>query len=248
MKKHILLLTAVCSAFMLKAGDLNTTYHGGGSSDSKLTIGLSVGAGIPLSDFANKTKDTIPADSNKIHGFANTGFHFNATASYIFAGPLGAMVSIGGTMNSYDAVTATSVYFPHGGGVITATSYYVGEYLVGPCVSFGDKLKLNIHALVGLVTVNRPTTTITFAGGTDVTSGNGASGFGYNFGAGIKYNFTDKIGLLIDLGYTGTTANYTGYTDVQTSGSFSGTTTNTGSKSNMNVAIFTATAGIAFNL
>jgi len=248
MKKHILLLAAVCTAFMLKAGDLTVNGHGGGG-DSKLTIGISVGAGIPMGDLGNKTRDTVAADSNKAHGFANTGFHFNASASYIFAGPLGVMVSIGGNMNSFDGPTYTSVNKYPSGESATGTSYYIGEYLVGPCLSLGQSsLKINIHALVGLVTANAPTVTTTFSGGSVVSSQPSTSGFGYNFGAGIKYNFNEKMGLLVDLGYTGATETYTGYTYVQNYGSSTLTTTNNGHKAIMNVGIFTATVGIAFNL
>ena len=61
MKKQILLAVAVCSALMLKAGDQDLMMHGGGSSDSKLTIGISVGAALPaqIGLHMQKTHQTI---------------------------------------------------------------------------------------------------------------------------------------------------------------------------------------------
>lgn len=265
MKKHIILIAvAVLSAFSMKAGDLNlnNTTYGGGSSDSKLTIGISVGAAIPLSDYAKH--DTTHGysvggargyDSTSRAGYAQTGFHFDVTAGYLIGGPVGAMVMIGGNMNSFDATDFESENNIKSPATFSSTSYYLGQYLVGPYLSLpaGDKLRVNIRALVGLMTCN--TTTMTYNNGQSgalaangTYSGNGGSGFGYDFGLGIKFNFNDKMGLLVNLDYAGSSIAYTGYVESTTDTFGSSTYTNTTLKSTMAVGLFTASIGIAFNL
>ncbi|HSY75649.1 MAG TPA: hypothetical protein VK890_02265 [Bacteroidia bacterium] len=253
MKKHILLAVAVCSAFILKAGDKDLASHGGGG-DSKLTIGVSVGAALPMGAYGDKKADTADkiADSATIqHGYASTGFHFDVNAGYLIGGPVGVMVLIGGNMNSYDVATYETVNNRHpvSGETFAVKSYYVGQYLVGPFLALpaGDKLKINIRLLVGLVTASYPTSTITDGSFTDVTTASNASAFGYHFSAGIKYNFSDKLGLAVDLGYTGSSLTYSGYTDTQTAGSNT-TTSTSGHKGTMALGLLTASVGIAFNL
>ncbi len=259
MKKQILLVAiAVLSVFAVKAGDKDLMFRGGGGGDSKLTIGVSVGAGIPMSDFGKKDT-TGQNDTTKRTGWASTGFHFNVTAGYLLGGPVGVMVMIGGNMNSFDVTsyeTATGFNnnVPSGETkTLTSTNYYIGQYLVGPFLSLpaSDKLKIDIRLLVGLVTGNTPTQTESETAGssneTIVTSGKDGSGFGYHFGAGIKYNFSDKMGLTVNAGYTGSSIAYTGYTDTE-SGVFSGTHTNTTLKQTMATSIVSVTVGLAFNL
>lgn len=255
MKKQILLAFAVLAAFTVEAGNLNVTY-GGGGSDKKMTIGVSIGAGIPMGAWSKKNSDTaasVQNDSTHIqNGFAKTGFHFDVTAGYLFGSSFGAMVYIGGNMNSFDATTYATVNDIKSPETVSSKSYYVGQYLVGPYGAFGSgKLKINARVLVGLVTVNRPTMTFTqpFLGQTETyqRSGKGSSSFGYQIGAGIVYGINDNMGLTINLAYTGTTANYTGYTETE-SGPMSGTNTNTTLKQSMSLGLLTATVGLAFNL
>jgi hypothetical protein len=260
MKKSILVITAVMAAFTLKAGDLNTTMSGG--NDSKFSIGVSVGAAIPMGAYGSKNTDTTTAvrmdSTHRQNGYASTGFHFDVTAGYLFSSNIGAMVLIGGNMNSFDASTYQTVNDVKSSGGVTVTysakSYYVGQYLVGPFVSLpaGDKLKIDIRVLFGLVTANTPTETETESAGsasqTYTSSGNGGSGFGYHFGAGIKYNFNDKMGLTFNLAYTGASISYTGYTETGSGSLGNSTFTNTTLKSTMSTSLLTATVGIAFNL
>jgi hypothetical protein len=255
MKKHILLAAAVLSAFMLKAGDLNLNYHGGGSSDSKFSIGLSVGAALPLGAFGGKTKPSDTATSSTAYtvknGFASTGFHFDLNAGYLIAGPVGAMVFIGGNLNAFDATTFSSVYNIKSPETYTATSYYTGQYMVGPFLSFGDKFKFDVRLLVGLVTVSPPKTTDSYTAfgstSTTVTTTNPSSGFGYQGGIGIKYNFSDKMGFTVDVAYTGNAASFPGSSSTTTVGSSSSSSTSS-SVGSMSLGILTTSIGLAFNL
>ena len=259
MKKNILLAAAICSVLLVKAGDESLTSHhfgghsgGGGRSGggSKFTIGISVGAALPMSEFGTAKKDSTLNSTSSIHnGFAKTGIHFDVSASYMIAGPFGLMAILGGNLNSYDAATANSIYFPHGGATITAPSYFIGQYMAGPALSFpAGQLSVNMHAVVGLVTANYPTITETFSGGTTISTGPNLSTFGYNAGLGIKFNFSSNIGLLVDVCYIGTLSafDYTPITSTSTVTGFSGTSTDQ-SNHNMTFSMVTGSVGIAFD-
>jgi hypothetical protein len=106
---------------------------------------------------------------------------------------------------------------------------------------------------VGLVTVNTPTETVseTYLGQSisSVSGGSGGSGFGYQFGAGIKYNFTERLGFTVNVAYTGSSISYTGYTGSEAGyGGGAYSYTNTTLKSTMSLGLLTATVGIALNL
>lgn len=257
MKKTILLVAIIFAGFIVKADDFTTKAHGGmSSSDSKLTIGISVGAALPMSAYGAKKSDTassVKNDSTHIqNGFASTGFHFDVNASYMIAGPVGVEVMLGGNLNSFDNATYMTVNNIKSPATFSGNSYYVGQYLVGPVLSFGQQLKINVRVLVGLVTTNASTQTETngASGGAAESftyTGNAGSGFGYNVGAGIKYNFNDKMGLLVNVDYLGSSISYTGYKESD-SGFFSGSVTNTTLKSTMALGMINATVGIAFNL
>ena len=252
MKKQILLALTVIFIFASKVGVCQKN-----GEDKKFSIGISVGAGIPLGAFGSKNSDTTSAaqmdSTHRENGYANAGFHFDVTIGYRFINNLGVAILVGGNMNSFDATTYTSVNGVKSPETFTSTSYYVGQYLVGPFAYFpaGDKLRITVRALFGLVTANTPTetftTTVFSTTATSVTSGNSGSGFGYQFGAGIKYNFSDNVGLLFNVDYAGSTIAYTGYTVASTFGSSSSTHENTTLKSTMDLGIISTTLGVAFS-
>jgi hypothetical protein len=251
MKKLILAVATLFVAYTTQAGELNVTR--GGGNDKKMVIGVSIGAAIPMGAYGSKNTDTtasVQNDSTHVqNGYAKTGFHFDLTAGYLFNSSVGAMVFIGGNMNSWDATTYMSVNRTPSGETYTATSYYLGQYMVGPFVQFGQgQMKFTGRLLLGLVTANRPTITDTYTGGSSTQSGSGASGFGWQLAAGIQYNFNDNMGLTVNIGYTGATVNYTGYNASGTSGSFTYNVTNTTLKQSMSVGLLTASVGLAFNL
>ncbi|HVA97397.1 MAG TPA: outer membrane beta-barrel protein [Bacteroidia bacterium] len=248
MKKIFTLVIAICAIYTANAGN--------GDNDSKFTLGVSVGAALPMGAYGSAKSDTTIANSNDSthinNGYAKTGFHFDITAGYLFADNIGGMVYIGGNMNSFDDATYNAVNGIRAPTTSTHTNWYVGQYLVGPFLSLpaSDKLKIDIRVLVGLVTANLPTGTAAAndgSGETLITSGNGGSGFGYQLGGGIKYNLSDKMGLTVNIAYTGSTINYTGYKYVY-SGPYNATTINTTAKRTMSTGLLTTTVGIAFNL
>ena len=253
MKKSILLAAAICAVLMVKAGDESlTSHHFGGHSSSgggKFTLGISVGAALPMSEFGTAKKDSTINSTSTIHnGFAKTGIHFDVSATYLIAGPFGLEAILGGNLNSYDAAAANSQYFPHGGVTRTAPSYFIGQYMAGPALSFpAGALSVNIHAVVGLVTANYPTTTDTYSsGGTTVTTGPSLSTFGYNAGLGVKFNLSGNIGLLVDVSYIGIFSSAFDYTPLTSTTTYLGTGTDQ-SNYNMTFSMVTISAGIAFS-
>jgi opacity protein-like surface antigen len=268
-KTLLTLLTAIIATTAMSAGDLTddlTNANGGrggrrGSDDSKSFIGVSVGAGIPMGDYGSIAKQySAAADSNKTKGYASTGFHFNVKAGHLFSDNVGAMIQIGGNMNGFDKADYLSANDLPTSATFTATSYYIGSYLVGPYVSFpiGGKLSFDIRALVGLMTASF--TQVTNSGTnpgfpplipattySDVTKPNLAYCFGYNVGAGLKLNMTDKMGLALGLDYLGGNPTSSGSKDTDTIGSSTTNTTVT-HKSAMSTGILNISLGLIFNL
>ncbi len=253
MKKHILLAAAICSVLLVKAGDESLTSHhfgghSGGGGGSKFTLGISVGAALPMSEFGTAKKDSAINSTSSIHnGFAKTGIHFDVSATYLIAGPFGLEAILGGNLNSFDAATANSLYYPHGGATITAPSYFIGQYMAGPALSFpAGALSVNVHAVVGLVTANYPTITETYSGGTTTSTGPSLSTFGYNAGLGVKFSFGGNVGLLLDVSYIGIFSPAFDYTPLSSTTTYLGTGTDQ-SNHNMTFSMVTASAGIAFS-
>ncbi|MEO6883391.1 MAG: hypothetical protein ABI199_05120 [Bacteroidia bacterium] len=234
MKKILTLVVALCIIYTSKADNSN--------NGNKFTLGVSAGAALPMG-------------TGNYGMYAQTGFHFDVTASYLFSGNIGGMVYIGENMNSFDNATFMSENrLANYDETFTSKGYNVGQYLAGPFLSLpaSNKLKVNIRVLVGLVTANMPTETINGYFDTETVSGNGGIGFGYQLGAGLKYNLSDKIGLTFNVAYTGASICYAGYSDAQIGTYQSGTSFNYTktytTKSTMPIGLVTSTLGLAFNL
>src|ERR1700677_1516684 len=148
MKKLTLIATTLVAAGVLYTGANSA------NAQSKLSFGLNVGAGIPMGAYAKHDSTALPVagstmnagkgnDTTKLNGFAKTGFSFNVYGQYMLAGPIGVKLMIGGTMNSYDVATLNSDFAnlqskyygtSTGSPTFTASSYYVGQYFIGPCL------------------------------------------------------------------------------------------------------------------
>jgi hypothetical protein len=235
-------------------------YTGANSANaqSKLSFGLNVGAGIPMASYAKHDSTQLPLSNNttryngahptgynandttKLNGFAKTGFHFNVYGQYMIAGPIGVKLMIGGTMNSYDIATFNSSYaqiwYQNNPSTPSPTwtsskNYFIGQYMVGPCLKLpaGDKLRIEGQILVGLVTGSYPSLTGTLTEGANsftetYAPTSSVSAFGYNINAGVEYMVTDMIGLHLNVGYTGSSFSYASYS-TSASETVGGTTT-----------------------
>jgi hypothetical protein len=215
----------------------------GGGDDSKILIGVSVGAGLPMGAFG--TADNTPANDNShINGWAKTGLHFDLNAGYKFTDNIGGMLMIGGNMNAFNA-SAFDAKNPHPGYTTTATSHYIGSYMVGPFLNLpvGDKFAITARVLVGLMTAKFAEITETAGSSTFVTKYATPSTFGYDAGAGVKIGLTDALGLAINVDYLGGTPTFVSYTTTANTAIGSSATTHTGSAA-MSTGLVNLSVGI----
>jgi hypothetical protein len=203
-------------------------------NDSKFHFGLNIGYCLPSGDFSSSDiskepiKKSPSTDSTNISGYAKGGFHFNIYGAYMFNSSIGAMLSIGGSMNSYDIGSFNSNFsigYPSNATppVYTVSgNYFIGQFLVGPYFNFSasDNLKIEFKALIGLTTANYPALSFTYnynsayetISETGSFTVNSTSGFGYNIGAGLEYMVTGNLGLHFNLCYGGSSISYPSYT------------------------------------
>ncbi len=275
MKKNIFMLLAVCAVTSaLYAGDFDFTSkgkRGRGNDNSKLFVGFSVGAGLPMGNFGkhDSTGGTLPVpgrDTTKLKGFANTGFNFNLKAGYHFTKNVGGMIQIGGNMNSFNTSAFQTLIFSNGDGTVnpsvTASSHYIGTYLIGPffVIPVGDKIDIDAHVLVGLMTVSyseiKPsgtdTTGVSFGAQatkfSDDLKYNSATSFAYCFGAGLKFKLTDMVGITLSADYLGATPVFTGYTLTSSQGGVSSPPmSDTTIKAAMSTSLINVNVGAVFS-
>jgi hypothetical protein len=223
--------------------------RGGHNDGGKLIIGVSVGAGIPMGAYG--TKDNTPSnDTSHINGWAKTGFHFNANLGYKFTDNIGGMLLLGGNLNGFDAAaydTKNRSNFYN--GTTTATSHYIGSYLVGPFFNFpvGDKFAITARVLAGLMTAKYADRTYTSGSVTAVGKFASVSTFGYDAGAGVKIGLTDVLGIALNIDYLGGTPTFKSQTITTSSPYGSNSHTYTGSEA-MSTGIVNASVGIVLSL
>ncbi len=240
MKTTILSILAI---FTLSTG--TCVAKGGGGDDTKIVVGVSVGAGMPMGAFGTKDKNSSATDTTHTNGWAKTGFHFDVNFGYKFSDNIGGMVMIGGNMNGFDATTYDTKY-NNKAGTTTATSYYTGSYLIGPFLNFpvGDKFAITARVLGGLMTSKSATLSqdIPVLGTATQTMGS-VSTFGYDAGVGAKIGLTDMLGLGLNADYLGGTPTFTTYTTT-----FGGkTSTSTGHKIAMGTGIINLSVGLVLS-
>jgi len=185
------------------------------SGDKKFNINVSIGAAIPMGDFgstnvSNSFWDFNSPDSVRLQGFAQPGLHFDLSLTYFISDYFGITAMVGGNSNEFDlnAFSAT-MRLP---ATATTTSYYTGEYLIGPvfCFNMGSKWKINATILGGFAQNNYPQLTLAFNDTVDYTRAinNGRFSFAFSVGAGISYSITDNLDLSFNMSYMGTTILY----------------------------------------
>lgn len=217
--KNILLIALlfVASNFPLLAQHDNSQGESGQLSDKKFSLDVNIGVGIPAGDFGNTTQVPLPStDTTHVNGLALTGFHFSIAANYLFSSFFGGMIMVGGNLSPFDEAEWQSLRSTQVIGISTSVNgmFYIGQYLIGPYISVpaSPKVKIEVKALLGLVTANYPTLNQTFPyyGTTvvEVKTFNNSYDFGCYFGAGIKYMVTDNIGINLNAGYMGSDINY----------------------------------------
>lgn len=208
----------------------NTSKKSNDSTHSKIFIGGAIGAGIPgfnygaTSLYKYNTNNTT--DTAHTPGYAKTGFQFNLKGGYYFNENWGAMLQIGGNMNGFnsEAFQANTYLSQYNDVSVSGTSQYIGSYLAGvifnmpPGVaSTCKKISINFHLLAGLMTARYSTVTATYKDSlnishSSVTTFKQASAFGFDFGSGVMYHFTNLVGMDFNLEALAGNPAFKGYT------------------------------------
>lgn len=195
MKSHLFFLGAV----------LILPIVSNAQSSNKNYLGVQAGVSIPVGEFGKANY------SDNLAGFAKTGIHVAVDGAHYFkSGILGLAGQLAftdnGRLNKSD-LQKIGDGFTDGFGVDNSTVTGNGRYrrltgMVGPTVLFGgDKLKLEIRALAGVVkSLGTPEVTVQLEDNTStrlVQHSSTSTVFGYQAGLGIHYAFTDRIGLVL---------------------------------------------------
>ena len=186
--------------------------------DKRFSMNISLGPAIPLGDYGSTNVkgsfwDFTSSDSTRLQGFARPGFNFTVSAAYLFPVNIGIMMMFGTSFNTFNINGLSSAIGRQAKTPSGSFSEY--EYLIGPCFSLpiSDKFNVNANILIGFVSAAYPeisypyNDTITLT--TDFQSG---SGFGYNFGANLEYNFSKSLAASFNVNYMGADIKYTGFT------------------------------------
>jgi len=222
-KRPLLILSFLLSFFILKAQDQDyvrsPSETTGESQFKKFSLGISFGPAIPLQDYASTNIkgsmwDFGSPDSTTLRGFAQTGFHFNITLSYLVTENFGVIFFYGGSSNPFDiGAFSSGMGYPT---TNTSGAYYTAEYMVGPFfnLALSDKINFKITAMLGLVTNTYPILSVNLSDTVSVQrTVSGGAGIGYSFSAALSYNITDNIDILLNIGYTGCAINYAGWSE-----------------------------------
>lgn len=185
------------------------------TGDKRFNIGLSFGSAIPLGKFASTSVkgtfwDFHSADSTHLEGFAKNGINLTLTASYLFPSDIGIMVMYASNANAFDINTfSASVGLPSS---TNSELYSENEYLIGPFVVLPQgNFRFTFNALVGLVTVAYPEITCTAHDTSYTYDFQGGSGFAYDLGAGVEYNFSKRFAAALNINYMNANIQYNGF-------------------------------------
>lgn len=222
-KKPFLIAAFALSFFITKAQDQDyvrsPTETLGVDAFKRFCLGVSIGPAIPIQDYGSTNIkgsmwDFNSPDSTTLRGFAQTGFHFDISLSYLITTDFGVIFYYGGNSNTFDVGSFSSAMgYPSSN---PSGAYYTAEYLVGPFINFplSDKFTIKLNAMVGLVTNTYPTLSVNTADTFMVErTVNGGAGFGYSASAGLDYNITSSLSLLFNVSYTGSTILYPGWSE-----------------------------------
>ena len=180
---------------------------------AKNFIGFTVGASIPLGDFA-KSETGAFNNWNNSAGFAKTGVAVGVEGAYYFLRKIG----LGGTIYFSDHggfsksdVAKLGDSYTDAFGVDESTVSTTGRYrslnvMVGPYFSFPmNKFTVDVRLMGGLLkSFSTPEMTVQLEDNTEskfTQASSTSSAFGWQAGAGLRYSLTDKIGLVFRADY-----------------------------------------------
>ena len=188
------------------------------TESKKFQLSFSVGGALPYRDFASTDVkgsfwDQTSVDSIKLQGFAKPGLHFDFRLGYSFSDHFGLTLLIGGNTNQFDLNAFTKgVGYP---STTATTSYFTGEYMIGPTFSYAinDKWKLNASLMAGFVKNNYPQVTFAVNDTINVVIAfnGGDLSFAYSAELGVSYSINSYIDINASVSYLQSTIHYPGW-------------------------------------
>ncbi len=196
--------------------------------NKKFFIGFDFGSSYPKRDFGNAGISNLPLsrftgqDTNKINGFALKGYHYDIYAIYRLIPHFNVILSVNGDKNNIDINTLNSEYtvsFPSNSAntLISGDEFFVTQFLGGLQSSFhvSQSCSIELKALAGFTTGYYPGLSFLSAGQEINYTYPEGNGFGYNFGAGVKYSIEASgnigLGLHLNVSYAGSNISFSNY-------------------------------------
>ena len=191
------------------------------SARKQYSISFSAGVSAPLSAFGNKTnaiQPTVDSIRTMNSGYANTGFYFRLSGSYLFTDYLGLRIAYSGSFNSFDiAGFSNANNLSSSDNVSASKSFYTGQVLVGPYISISLSNKLTLEPVImgGMIASSYPTITVSnVSSGTTNTqtlSLHKGTTLGYDLGISANYTLSSNFTIGIHADYVRTDMHYPGY-------------------------------------
>jgi hypothetical protein len=239
------LLAIPASAF---AGTDYVKGPGKGKNESKFTLGVSIGAGIPLRDYAGTS--LILGPGSEMSGWAKTGIQFNVNAGYKLGDHIGAVLMLGGDRNGFNAA-AYDAASNNASNTTKKTSHYIGSYLIGPSLTYevSKKFDVNFRVTGGLMTAAYAELIQSSPSSASDLNYGSANAFGYDGGAGLTYILSNKLGITFSIDYLGGMPVYTSYTSTYSPAGFpSQPIDKSGLNQPMNIGILNISLGAVLHL
>ena len=212
------------------------------SAQSKGYVGFSLGAAIPVGDFASTNASSDEA------GFAVTGAGFDVSVAYKFDRNFGLAVMLRGQANGVDAQKLADAIAEETGvsNKVEVKSWNTGSLLVGlhSSVDLTEKLSFEAKAVIGYSNCTSPELKVTYLStGSDLyvrQKSAVALSFAYLVGVGFKWDIAPKTCLLLKMDYLTAKPQFK---DVEVFNSYLGY-----SEADFKQQISTITAGIGIGL
>jgi len=170
-------------------------------------LSITGGATIPVGNFGES--DT----SNTESGYAQKGYNFNFGMSFYFNDIIGLGADLRFNNCNFNSAVFNDMLedrFKNQVDTINLSSgnYNLHNFLIGPIIkaNFGEKISIYGKVYIGVLSAYRPSQTLVYQEYgkeliTKATIGKYTGAFAYNFGAGVMFKLTDRLGLNISADY-----------------------------------------------
>jgi hypothetical protein len=164
--------------------------NGKTKNEKKFMLDLNGGPSFPAGVFATTTNTNADTEA----GFAKLGFNINLDFGY--------------QISDYVGLTARGLYGNFSLDIdafnqpnVTADHWQYYGLVVGPMLTLpvADKAKVDIKAMGGVANANSPAVKLN---GTIIADQDWAVAFAMQFGADLRYNFTDNVFGLVNADYS----------------------------------------------